>query len=137
MIKLFDDKALPQSELIKQKNFSQSKNRRFLLALDNCEALIDKAGEEFRNLLSHFCDQCKLLKIIVISRNQLGSSLEGEQIQPLILPQLGSKQAVQFFLDVIGDKKSMEISTIEIANLILSQKSYPLGKALPNMKGIN
>ena len=56
MIKLFDGKALPFSGLVKDKNFSQSKNRRFLLALDNCEVLIDKAGEEFRNLLSFFCD---------------------------------------------------------------------------------
>ena len=69
MIKIFDDKALPHSALIKSKNFSQSKNRRFLLALDNCEALIDREGKEFSHLLRHFCDECKLLKIIVISRN--------------------------------------------------------------------
>ena len=47
MIEFFDDKALPGYELCKDKNFNKGENRRFLLALDNCEALIDKAGEEF------------------------------------------------------------------------------------------
>ena len=56
MIKIFDDKITPSLSLIKSKNFSQSKNRRFLLALDNCEALIEKEGKEFRQLLSYFCD---------------------------------------------------------------------------------
>ena len=74
MVDLFEDKAPPQYELQKNKNFSKNKDRRFLLALDNCEALIDKTGEEFRNLMSIFCDRSKLLKIIVISRNELGST---------------------------------------------------------------
>lgn len=56
MIDIFDDKALKNYKLQKNKNFSHSKNRRFLLALDNCEALIEKSGKEFRNLLNFFCD---------------------------------------------------------------------------------
>ena len=80
MASIFEDKALPDVELVKQKNFIQSKDRRFLLALDNCEALIDKCGQEFRDLLSFFNDKCKMLKILVISRNDFGSSQEGEQI---------------------------------------------------------
>ena len=77
MVTIFDDKAPPEMELQKKKNFSSSKDRRFLLALDNCEDLINKQGEEFRNLLSFFNDRCKLLKIIVISRNDFGSDNEG------------------------------------------------------------
>ena len=105
-----------------------------MLALDNCEALIDKTGEEFRNLMSIFCDRSKLLKIIVISRNELGSTT-GEQIQPLILPQLCSKQAVQFFLDVLSEEKRMQISTKELVELILAYPNYDFNKALPN-KGL-
>ena len=48
MINIFDDKALPESSLIKSKHFTKTKNRRFLLALDNCETLIEKEGKEFR-----------------------------------------------------------------------------------------
>lgn len=128
---IFEDKALPDVELKKQKNFSQSKDRRFLLALDNCECLIDKSGEVFKELLSFFMNKCKMLKILVISRNDFGTNYEGEQIQPLILPQLGSKQAVQFFLDVIGDEKRMKITTDEIIELILNTPFYPFNKAIP------
>ena len=80
LVDFFEDKALQQFELIKKKNFSQSKDRRFLLVLDNCESLIDHCGEQFRGLLSDFTDQCKMLKILVVSRNELGSTLEGEEL---------------------------------------------------------
>lgn len=56
------------------------------MVLDNCEGLIDSDGEGFRSLLSFFQDKCKMLKIVVVSRNELGSSNEGEELQPLILP---------------------------------------------------
>lgn len=72
-----------------------------------------------------------MLKILVISRNDFGCDEEGEQIQPLILPQLGSKQAVQFFLDVLGEEKRIKISREEIAELILSAPYYPFNKAFP------
>lgn len=56
LVNFFDDKELFGRELRKKKHFSSSKERRFLLVLDNCEALIDSCGEEFRHLLSYFCD---------------------------------------------------------------------------------
>ena len=48
--------------------------------------LIDESGKEFRDLLSIFADTCKQLKILIISRNDLGSINEKEIITPLILP---------------------------------------------------
>ena len=56
LVDFFLDKALPQFGLLKDKHFSQSKDRRFLLVLDNCDGLIEHSGEDFRNLLSYFCD---------------------------------------------------------------------------------
>ena len=55
MVNIFDDKDMGY-ELKKNKNFSNSKDRRFLLVLDNCEALIDNLHEVFLNLLRYFCD---------------------------------------------------------------------------------
>ena len=70
--------------------------------MDNCEAVIDNSGEEFRALLSYWMDKCKMLKMLVVSRNELASrEVYGEHLQPQILPQLGSKQAVQFFIQMI------------------------------------
>ena len=86
MISLFEDKVNTQYLPKKDKFFSQSKDKRFLLVLDNAEMLIDDSGEEFRSLLSIFSDSCKQLKILVISRNELGSTNENEIISPLILP---------------------------------------------------
>jgi len=63
-----------------------------------------------------------------VSRNELGSTHEGEETQPLILPQLGSKQAVQFFLDVLGENKRSSIQPSEIVELILECAFYPVGK---------
>ena len=77
---LFEDKALPGHELLKAKHYSKSKDKRFLLVLDNCEALIEHEGEQLRNLLTLFQDQCKMLKILVVSRNELGTYDMGEQI---------------------------------------------------------
>ena len=76
-----------------------------------------------------------MLKIMVISRNDFGTSQEGEQIQPLILPQLSSKQAVQFFLDVLGNEKRMKITIDEIVELIMNTAFYPFNKAIPQ-KGV-
>ena len=106
-----------------------------MLALDNCEGLLDKSGDVFKELLSFFMNKCKMLKILVISRNDFGTSYEGEQIQPLILPQLGSKQAVQFFLDVLGNEVISKITTDEIIELILNTPFYPFNKAIPQ-KGV-
>ena len=92
-------------------------------------------GDVFKELLSFFMNKCKMLKILVISRNDFGTNYEGEQIQPLILPQLGSKQAVQFFLDVLGDEKRLKITTDEIIELILNTPFYPFNKAIPQ-KGV-
>lgn len=69
----------------------------------------------------------------MVSRNELGTSYEGEMVQPLILPQLGSKQAVQFFLDVLGEDKISNFDTKEIVDLILNSPYYPLSKVFPNM----
>ena len=80
LVDFFEDKALTQYKLVKQKNFSDSKERRFLLVLDNCEGLIDICGVEFRELLSYFVDKCKMLKILVVSRNELCKSDEGEEL---------------------------------------------------------
>lgn len=55
-----------------------------MLVLDNCDDLIDFCGDEFRNLLSFFCDETKMLKILVVSRKELGDSIEGEQIQQIL-----------------------------------------------------
>ena len=52
------------------------------------------------------------------------------------MPQLGSKQAVQFFLDVLGNAKSRSIDTAEITELILGSPQYPVSKGIPNSKGI-
>ena len=51
-----------------------------MLVLDNCEGLIDICGVEFRGLLSYFVDRCKMLKILVVSRNELCKSDEGEEL---------------------------------------------------------
>ena len=80
LVNFFDDKALPQFDLVKKKNFSKSKTRRFLLVLDNCESLIDKHGDDLCDILAMLQDKCSMLKILVVSRNQLGSSEHGDEI---------------------------------------------------------
>ena len=99
--------------------------------LDNCESLIDICGPEFRELLSYFVDKCKMLKILVVSRNEFGKSDEFEALQPLILPQLSSKQAVVFFLDVLQQGK-FTINNDEIVELIKNSPIYPISKVFKN-----
>jgi len=104
--------------------FKNDYAKKYLICLDNAEALIDAKKDEFRALLKTLLSQCPHLQIMITSRKHLNKIDDAIETDLLFIPELKGDKPVQLFLHKAAKHKQLTIE--EVVEIIQLDNSYPI-----------
>ena len=107
-----------------------SKERKYIICLDNCEDLIEKSYKKLQLLLKRLSDECPNLSIILTS--SLGIA-ETNFSKPPAIQYVGNfrtAEAVHLFNELTAHAPK-SLKPEDILDLILKDANYPIRKILP------